>query len=439
MAAIVESKSGPESDDLRGDRQPPVAPARITSMDQFRGYTVFGMFLVNFLGGFVDDKEDIIRKAYDWTYLLNHNGDHFSYADSIMPSFMFAAGFSFRLSMLKRLARGAGAYSHAIRRSLALILVSLVIYAAGDLSGFSSWGDVTWANAGKLLAHTLKADLWEVLAIIGAAQLLLLPVIARSAWVRFATLLAFLATHVVISHFFNYDFVNGRPNWMDSHVFFTEDKTAWDGGFFGLLMWSVPMLAGSLVYDLSGRMRSGGFAAVLIVTGALVMGLGYASNCLTRAYDVAHGEPAGDNKLAQSPVLPDFSRLKDRPLADLLAEPPFIRPPDRNVRKFNYWFMDKQRALTLPFIAFATGFALALYALFVIACDVLGLSWGVFRILGMNALAAYVIHHAVGVAMGVVTPEDSAPWWVLLSLVVFYLVTLLIVKFLDDRKLYIRL
>ncbi len=438
MSKSVEAEPGAIQGGIADERTPVGIPARITSMDQFRGYTVFGMFLVNFLGGFLDEK-GVIRTTYDWTYLLNHNGDHFSYADSIMPSFMFACGFSFRLSILRRLSRGAGAYAHFIRRSLALILVSLVIYAAGDLSGFKSWGDVSWANAGKLVSHTLKADLWETLAIIGAAQLLILPVIARSAWVRFATLIAFLGGHVVLSYFFNYDFVNGRPNWVDTHVFHAEGKTAWDGGFFGLLMWSVPMLAGSLVYDLSGRMRSGGFAAILIVVGGLVMGLGYASNCLTRAYDVAHGEPSGDNKLAESPVLPDFSRLKGRPMADLLAESPFVRPPGREVRKFNYWFMDKQRALTLPFIAFATGFALSLYGFFVIACDVLGLSWGVFRILGMNALAAYIIHHAVGEAMSVVTPEDSAPWWVFLSLVVFFLVTLLIVKFLDDRKLYIRL
>lgn len=416
----------------------PVGSRRVVSMDQFRGYTVFGMFLVNFLGDFLEEG-GVLRTAFPWTYTLNHNGDHFSYADSIMPSFMFAVGFSFRLSFLRRLARGAGAYAHAIRRSLALILVSLVLYAAGDLSGFGSWAEVSWSNAGKLVSHTLKADLWETLAIIGAAQLLILPIIARPAWVRFGAILLFLATHVVISYLFNYDFVNGRPNWVDSHVFFAEGKTAWDGGFFGVLMWSVPMLAGSLVYDLSNRLRPGGFAAVLLVAGALVMGLGYAANCLTRAYDHDHGEPVSGDRLAQSPVLPDFSRLRGLPLHEVLAEPPFERPGWRYARKFNYWFMDKQRVLTLPFIAFATGFAMALYGLFVIACDAVGFSWGVFRMLGMNALAAYIIHHAVGEAFGVITPGDAAPWWILVSLIGFYGVTLLLLKYLDDRKLYFKL
>ena len=67
--------------------------SRIVSMDQFRGYTVAGMFLVNFVGGLAAFPE----------VLKHHNGHpYFSYADTIMPSFMFAAGFSYRLSALKR-------------------------------------------------------------------------------------------------------------------------------------------------------------------------------------------------------------------------------------------------------------------------------------------------------------------------------------------------
>ena len=67
---------------------------RIVSMDQFRGYTVAGMFLVNFVGGLAAFPE----------VLKHHNGHpYFSYADTIMPSFMFAAGFSYRLTVLRRL------------------------------------------------------------------------------------------------------------------------------------------------------------------------------------------------------------------------------------------------------------------------------------------------------------------------------------------------
>ena len=95
-------------------------------MDQFRGYTVAGMFVVNFVGGLAAFPE----------VLKHHNGlPYFSYADTIMPSFMFAAGFSYRLSALKRFAKlgAARRTGHFVVRSLALVLISLVMYAAEDL------------------------------------------------------------------------------------------------------------------------------------------------------------------------------------------------------------------------------------------------------------------------------------------------------------------
>src|ERR1700727_2937698 len=109
----------------------PTSSARIVSMDQFRGYTVAGMFVVNFVGGLAAFPE----------VLKHHNGHpYFSYADSIMPSFMFAAGFSYRLTILKRLSQqgAARAYGHVLLRSLALVLISLVMYMHGDVEEFKT-------------------------------------------------------------------------------------------------------------------------------------------------------------------------------------------------------------------------------------------------------------------------------------------------------------
>ena len=63
------------------------AGQRIISLDQFRGYTVLGMFLVNFVGGFEATH-----------YLLKHHNTFCSYSDTIMPQFLFAVGFAFRLT-----------------------------------------------------------------------------------------------------------------------------------------------------------------------------------------------------------------------------------------------------------------------------------------------------------------------------------------------------
>ena len=95
--------------------------SRILSMDQFRGYAVAGMFVVNFVGD-LDAFPEVMK---------HHNGHpYFSYADSIMTSFLFAAGFSYRLSALKRFAQvgRARACGHFVVRSLALVLIS-----AGDV------------------------------------------------------------------------------------------------------------------------------------------------------------------------------------------------------------------------------------------------------------------------------------------------------------------
>ena len=69
-------------------------PARIHSMDQFRGYTMAGMFLVNFVGAFAVTHP-----------LLKHHNTYNSYADTIMPHFFFAVGFSMRLVMLRNIAQ----------------------------------------------------------------------------------------------------------------------------------------------------------------------------------------------------------------------------------------------------------------------------------------------------------------------------------------------
>ena len=102
---------------------------RIESMDQFRGYAVAAMFLVNFLGGFA-----VVHP------LLKHHNTYCSYADTIMPQFLFAVGFAMRLSLTRKL-RSQGGRAVALRmarRLCGLILIALVIYTVSPPATASS-------------------------------------------------------------------------------------------------------------------------------------------------------------------------------------------------------------------------------------------------------------------------------------------------------------
>jgi hypothetical protein len=393
-------------------------------MDQFRGYTVAGMCIVNFLGG--------LQAIHP---VLKHNNNYFSYADTIMPSFMFACGFSYRLTVLKRLGKlGPGpTYRRFVLRSLGLVLVSLMMYGFGG--EFSSWSALSPDAGRTFLVKLVKANLWEVLAIIGVAQLLIMPVIAAGPRWRALVLVAFLGAHLALSYAFNFDFVYGRPNGLDEYLG-TVGSTAWDGGIFGLFAWGAIMLAGTLAYDAAAAAPAAKLWGRMLRWGLVLMALGYVLSCLSMLYD---GEVVtAPNRVAASPVWPPLERLSGRPVASLLAEPPFVQPPPPEHRPHNYWMMNKKQ-VSLPFVLTATGFAAALYGVFVLACDVRVKRLGLFRTFGQNALAAYVLHHMVEEQTLTIVPKDAPLWWCLVGLTFFFGVTYLFVRYLEKQNIFVRL
>ena len=129
-------------------------PKRIGSLDQFRGYTVVGMLLVNFLGRYAVSPE--------W---LRHHPDYCTYADTIMPQFFFAAGVAYRLTFCSRLKQlgPAPAMAAAVRRSFGLIILGFVLYHLDvHVETWAEWqslglsGFLTSAFQRDLLQKTLE-------------------------------------------------------------------------------------------------------------------------------------------------------------------------------------------------------------------------------------------------------------------------------------------
>ena len=397
---------------------------RLASLDQFRGYTVVGMLLVNYFGGYAACAQ-----------VLKHSHDYCSYADTIMPQFLFAVGFALRLTFGRRMQTlgSSVAYARMIRRLLGLVLVSLVVYTVAPRAG--TWEQLKEMNVWQIIGEPLKRQWFQTLMHIAVTSLWLLPVVHRPARIRVAWMVGSAATHVFLSYWFNFAWTNTPPN-------------AIDGGPFGFLTWCIPAIVGTLACDYfvqpsdSRENPPRGIVPVVLAAMGLML-LGYVMSCPTRLYDVPESqrETLLKFKLADDPVWPTPERIHakraDAGLTALLAEPPFVKPPNETERKWNYWMMS-QRAGTLTYLTFTAGFSLLVFVLFYIVCDVYKLRLPFFRTFGTNALVAYVLHSMVSSAVQPFFPKDSPAWFAYMGLGIFFLITWLFVKQLEKQGAFLR-
>lgn len=374
---------------------PAPASERLVSLDQFRGYTVFGMLLVNFVGSFL-----AIRSTLP---LLAHHHTYCSYADTIMPQFLFAVGFAFRLTFLKRVqsAGGGAAYRHALRRNVGLLLVAFAVYGVG--ARWERWDDLAQRDA--VLLRWAKQDLFQTLAHIAVASIWVLPVIAARPGVRLGYAVASGVLHLGLSYVFNYRWVNTPPNGVD-------------GGPLGFLTWSIPLLAGTLAYDVYRAIPSRGRLGVgFLGAGVGVMVVAYGLSCLHLApadMDAWHFRVS----VAAAPL----------PLTHVDAKPPT-----------NDLFTMSQRSGSLTYTLFGAGVSLAVLAVFVFACDVGRLRVGMFRTFGSNALISYVIHEVVFSSVKAFVPRDAPVWYVFCGCAIGIGLCYLFVRSLEKQGIYVKL
>lgn len=409
----------------------PVAPKsgwRIASLDQFRGYTVAGMFLVNFLGSYG------VTAA-----ILKHHNTYCSYADTIMPHFFFAVGFSFRLAFGRRVqTQGArAAYTHVIQRAFDLALVAIIFYGCHE--GWSSIQELAKRTCFQTLMHIAVTTLW------------ILPVIRAGTAVRVLYLLLSAVAHVFLSHWFYFDWVHASPQ-------------AIDGGPLGFLTWSIPTLVGTFCCDAVVATQGRPSVGKMLFWAVALMAIGYGLSCYTTFYDTSRTRTAGElahGALAKDPVLPSSERHGEAYIPPQLAEPPFVAPPPAEKRHENYWMMS-QRAGSISYLTFAAGLSVAVYLFFHLLSDRMGVVIGVFRTLGSNALAAYILgsymqrafrgsvakimmslpasileEHGWKSTSAII--KESPAFYAAADFALYFLCVYLIIRYLEARKIFIRL
>jgi predicted acyltransferase len=401
-------------------------------MDQFRGLTILLMFAVHY------------RWGIDVAPILRHNHYYLSVADLVFPWFHFAAGFALRLSLLRRLETGGAwaAYRRTLRRCVLLILLADVPPLLGGWR-VSRFGPEQGTDLMAQIATFVKFDGWTILAIIGVTSLWVLPVIGRSVRLRIGFLLGGLALHALAMQTFYLDFMNGRPNPVDAFLG-TVSVRGREGGPLGFLAWAVPQIAGSLVYDLVVRQPPRRASRRLLITGLVLVAVGYGLSGLSSLYPVAEGPQMvayiypETTQRTESPVLPRFTDTSASEVHAYFTDPPFVPPPAERIRVWNYWMMARRLA-TPTFMLTTTGFGLIVYAVFVVLCDAGTFRLGLLRTLGQNPLIAYLLDGWVGGLVSRLWPEGGGWPWALTGSALRFSLTYVPVRLLEWRRIYLRL
>jgi predicted acyltransferase len=208
---------------------------RIASIDQFRGFAIFGMILVNYLGYF-----DKIPST------MKHPNYGMTFANTIAPFFLIAVGMGFRMSLSGRIEKyGArNSYFTAIKRYFILILIGIVLYGPDPVS-----------------------SMWDALVDIGFAGLLTLPFILTKKWIRMSLAIVYL---VIYQSLFAY---TGYGVWTMQH--------SSDGGPLGIISWASILFFGTILVDDLREQTPEVFMRRSLITGVILMSVGY---CLSLLY-----------------------------------------------------------------------------------------------------------------------------------------------------------
>jgi predicted acyltransferase len=206
-----------------------IARTRIVSLDQFRGFAIFGMILVNYLGFFEKIPETMKHPHYGMTF-----------ANTIAPFFLIAVGMGFRMSIKNRIIKYGrkNSYLTALKRYLILIIIGIVLYGPDPV-----------------------CSMWDALVDIGFAGLLTLPFILSKKWIRIVLAFLYLVIYQCLFAF------TGYGEWTMRYSI--------DGGPIGILSWASILFFGTVLMDNLEELPRSEFIKHSLTGGFLLMILGY--------------------------------------------------------------------------------------------------------------------------------------------------------------------
>ena len=223
---------------------------RIDVIDQFRGFAILAMVLVNY-GADIQSIPAWFKHAPD----VGLTG-----ADLVAPMFIFAIGLTFGLSARRRVERDgmSATIGHFVRRFLALMGLGAILSATESMLGLNTSG----------------VD-WSVLQSLGGAGLVTLTVIFLPTKIRLGLGLSLLALYQILLNTFWLDWVLRSPH----------------GGLAGTLSWSAMLVLATVYGDLfqdEARRKHVPLAALLslLVGIALIWIVPVSKNRVSASYDL---------------------------------------------------------------------------------------------------------------------------------------------------------
>ncbi|MCA9042366.1 MAG: hypothetical protein KDA65_18580, partial [Planctomycetaceae bacterium] len=204
-----------------------------------------------------------------------------SYADLIMPHFLFFVGFAFRLTFGRRDYKDGPtkAYARVVRRILGLMLVAFSVYHVGRRA--ETWDELTQMTFWEIFEEPMKNEWLQTLGHIAVTSLWILPWLRTSIRTRILFMIASGLAHLIACHYGYFRWVNTSPNGVD-------------GGPLGFLTWTIPAILGTIACDwvVDAREASPQRHAPLkkmFIWSMIIMLIGWMITWPARVYDISPG------------------------------------------------------------------------------------------------------------------------------------------------------